>query len=546
MRPVDPRLVAHATTARWHLAAAVSLGLVTAALVIAQATVVGMTLADVFAGRTDTIARAALTVAAIGCGRAATAWATEVSAHRASASVKSELRRTALARITQLGPTWVSRTRTSDVATSLVSGLDALDPYFARYLPSLVLAIAVPAAGTAWILRYDLLSAVIVALTLPLVPFFMVLVGKVTESEVDRQWRGLQALAGHFLDLVTGVTTLKAFNRSSQQTRALQASGEEYRIATMRVLRVSFLSALVLELIATVAVALVAVSIGLRLDMGEFTLAHGLVILILVPEVYLPLRNVGTHFHAAAAGTAAVQQVLDIIQTPPLARHDGILTAGPCLTLEFRDVTVTYPGAASPALKSFDALLRSGELTVVQGPSGCGKTTALSLLMRFLDSDSGTVLVDGTDICHIETASLRSVISYLPQTPWLPYGTLREALCASGEYPEEQIVDACRRAGLDVTELPAGLDSRVSRRAGLSAGQRRRVALARLLLAPGRIVLLDEPTASVDAAAEHTIVETARALAAEGRLVVLVSHREAAASSAQNVITMSTSMTGAA
>lgn len=536
MRPLDPRLLAHAKSARSHILTAVAIGVAAAVLVIAQATVLGTTLADVFAGSPSGIPRAVTILAAIGVGRATLAWAAEATAARASAAVKSELRRAALSRIAQLGPAWVHRHRTSDIATMLVRGLDALDPYFARYLPTLVLAAVVPAAGGMWILRQDALSAAIIAITIPLVPFFMILVGRFTQSETDRQWRSLQALAGHFLDVVTGVTTLKAFNRSAGQAQALARTGEEYRVSTMRVLRVSFLSALVLELISTVSVALVAVSIGLRLDAGTFTLQQGLIILILVPDVYLPLRAVGTQFHAAAEGMEAAGQVLDIIETPLGDEHDGRGQVTEAAVVRFDDVSHTYPGTSTPALRGFTADFHRGRVTALTGPSGCGKTTALSLLLKFAPVQSGSVTLDGVDIGSLATASLRGSIGYLPQSPWIPHGTVREVLCAAGPVPDERLDEVCHQVGL--TDLANGLDTVVSRSTGASAGQRRRLALARMLLHPARIMVLDEPSASVDAATEDAIIAIMRNLAATGAIVIVVTHRDSVLASCDAIIEM--------
>lgn len=304
MKPIDPRLLRYARATRFFLAAVVGLGVAGAALVIAQAMLIAEVVVGAFQhGHSVAELRTPLgLLVLVAVGRAVVSWLTELAAHRASAAVKSELRGRLLERAALLGPGWLSGQRTGSLVALATRGVDALDDYFSRYLPQLGLAVVVPVAVLARIVTEDWVSAAIIAGTLPLIPVFMVLIGWATRSQMDRQWRLLSRLSGHFLDVVAGLPTLKVFGRAKAQAESIRKITGEYRQATMRTLRIAFLSSFALELLATISVALVAVTIGMRLVHGEMDLYVGLVILVLAPEAYLPLRQVGAQYHAAAEG----------------------------------------------------------------------------------------------------------------------------------------------------------------------------------------------------------------------------------------------------
>ena len=295
----------------------------------------------------------------------------------------------------RLGPVWLSRQNSAELTQLTTRGVDGLDAYFSRYLPQLVLAVMVPLCVGLVILTQDLLAAVIVLVTVPLIPVFMILIGLYTQGRVDKQWSTLSRLSGHFVDVVAGMSTLKAFGRAGAQAKTVREIGDRYQSTTMGVLRVSFLSALVLEVLAMLSVALVAVSIGLRLVDGTMTLQAGLLVLILVPEVYLPLRMVGTHFHAAAEGLGAARQMIEILEEDPPA--SGPRTDVPDLataTISFSDVGVGYVGREDSAVEGLSFAIAPGSVTALVGPSGCGKSTALAVLERFIDVDAGSVWVE--------------------------------------------------------------------------------------------------------------------------------------------------------
>ena len=311
MRPLDPRLLRYARATRAYLVLSVALGTAAAGLIIAQATLLADLITRAFLGGASIagLRTPMLLLLAVVAGRALVTWSQEVAAHRSSAAVKSRLRELLLRHAVRLGPSWLAGERGGELATVATRGIDALDGYFSRYLPQLVLAVMVPAAVGARILLGDWISALTVALTLPLIPVFAILVGLAAKRAMDRQWRTLSRLAGHFLDVVVGLPTLKVFGRAKAQAAVIREVTDRYRRATMSTLRVAFLSALVLELVSTISVALVAVSIGLRLLDGRIGLRTALLVIILAPEAYLPLRQVGAQYHASVEGLTAAERI---------------------------------------------------------------------------------------------------------------------------------------------------------------------------------------------------------------------------------------------
>ncbi|WP_411081677.1 thiol reductant ABC exporter subunit CydD [Streptomyces sp. cmx-18-6] len=541
MKPIDPRLLRYARATRFFLAAVVALGLVGAALVIAQA----MLIAEIVVGGFEdglTVAELRtplILLAAVALGRALVAWLTELAAHRASAAVKSELRGRLLERAAHLGPGWLSGQRTGSLVALATRGVDALDDYFARYLPQLGLAVVVPVAVLARIVTEDWVSAAIIVVTLPLIPLFMVLIGWATQSRMDRQWQLLSRLSGHFLDVVAGLPTLKVFGRAKAQAESIRTITSQYRRATLRTLRIAFLSSFALELLATLSVALVAVTIGMRLVHGELDLYTGLVVLILAPEAYLPIRQVGAQYHAAAEGLSAAEEIFAVLETEP--RATGVEDVPDSTRLELAAVTVRHEGRADPSLDAVSLTVEPGETVALVGPSGVGKSTLLNVVLGFAVPDEGHVRVGGRDLADLDLERWRSRIAWVPQRPHLFAGTIAENVrLARPDADDEAVVAALRDAGAYdfVAELPDGVRTPLGEDgAGLSAGQRQRLALARAFLADRPLLLLDEPTASLDGETEAGIVEAVRRLAA-GRTVLLVVHRPALLAVADRVVTL--------
>ncbi|MEV6198461.1 thiol reductant ABC exporter subunit CydD [Streptomyces sp. NPDC051771] len=543
MKPIDPRLLRYARATRVFLVAVVVLGLVGAGLVVAQA----MLIAEIVVGAfqqglsVSALSTPLLLLAGVAVARGLVSWLTELAAHRASAAVKSELRGRLLERATALGPGWLGGQRTGSLIALATRGVDALDDYFARYLPQLGLAVVVPVAVLARIVTEDWVSAAIIVVTLPLIPVFMILIGWYTQARMDRQWKLLSRLSGHFLDVVAGLPTLKVFGRAKAQAASIRAITADYRRATMRTLRIAFLSSFALELLSTLSVALVAVTIGMRLVHGTLDLYTGLVILVLAPEAYLPLRQVGAQFHAAAEGLAAAEEIFEVLETP--VRGGGTRAVPAETRLELDGVTVRHPGRAEPSLDAASLTVEPGETVALVGPSGAGKSTLLDVVLGFTEPEEGSVRVGGVDLAELDPEAWRERIAWVPQRPYLFAGTIAENVrLARPGADDEEVRAALRDAGADafVDALPEGAGTVLGEDgAGLSAGQRQRLALARAFLADRPLLLLDEPTAALDGETEAGIVDAVRRLAA-GRTVLLVVHRPALLAVADRVVTVGT------
>jgi ATP-binding cassette subfamily C protein CydD len=532
MRPLDPRLLRTASAVRTHLLVATGCGAALTGLILLQAWLVSRVVARATDGAgLEELALVIAAVAAVAVARAGLAHGAEVAALRSAAKAKSQLR-TRLVRHVTAG---VPRDRAAgELVTLATRGLDALDDYFARYLPQLVLAVMVPVAVLVVIAGADWVSAVVVAVTLPLIPLFMALVGMHTQARTNRQWALLNRLGGHFLDVVEGLPTLALFRRAKAEAALVREVTDRHREATMGTLRVAFLSAFVLEVLATLAVALVAVEIGFRLLYGRLDLETALLVLILAPEAYLPLREVGARFHASMEGIAAAQQVFTVLddragRAGPVAAGTGDAPRG---GLRLRGVTVRHPGRERPALDDLDLTLPAGRTTLVTGPSGAGKSTLLGLLLRFVEPTSGRITADGHDLAATDADRWRRTIAWVPQDPHLFDDTLAGNIrLGEPDAPMAAVHRAATLAELDdvVAGLPDGFATRLGERgARLSAGQRQRVALARAFLRAERapappLVLLDEPTAHLDPD-NAAAVRRAVARLVEGRTAVIVTH----------------------
>ena len=542
MRPLDPRLLRNASAARGHLLLTVALGLAGTGLILAQAGLLARVLASAAAGAgIAALSGPLIALLAVLAARAGTSYGGEVASLRAAATIKSQLRRKVVAHVLRLGPAWLGGQQAGELATLSTRGLDGLDAYFARYLPQLVLACLVPVAVLVRVAVADWISAVVIAATLPLVPVFAILVGLHTKAQTRQQWTLLARLSGHFLDVVEGLPTLKVFGRAKAQADVIAAVTDAHRAATMRTLRVAFLSAFVLELAATLATALVAVEVGLRLLAGHLDFQTALLVLLLTPEAFLPLRAVGAQFHASIEGATAAERAFAILDTPlpaQLAPADARPAASPIPpaaaadlrrdTIRLHEVTLTYPGRDRPALDQVSLAIRPGEHITLTGPSGAGKTSLLALLLRFTEAGSGTIEAGRADLAAIPAAAWRAQIAWVPQHPHLFAGTAAQNIALGRPDAGRAAVTAAAElagAASFIDELPAGYDTQLGERGlRLSAGQRQKIAIARAFLRDAPLLLLDEPTAHLDPISAAGIREALGVLMA-GRTVLHVTHR---------------------
>ncbi len=536
------RLLAAGRVATGSLVAAVALGLAAALLAVAQAWLLATAIARAFLGGLGVreLGGVLAALAVVLAARAALGWASDITAQRISGAVKADLRVRLLERAVALGPRWAAEQGSGEIALLATRGLDALDGYFGRYLPQLALGAIVPVAVVACLLAVDVVAALTVALTVPLIPLFMALVGAMSAAHRARRWAALARLAHRFTDVVAGLPTLRAYGQADAQVAILRGITDTYRSTTMATLRVAFLSALVLELLATISVALVAVGVGLRLAVGGMTLEVGLFALILAPEAYLPLRRLGAEFHASEEGVTAAARAFAIIDAPLPGRAGGAVPVPrPFGGLLVEGVSVAQPGrdVLAPAAASLE--VRPGEVVALTGPSGVGKSTLLAVILGLLEPSAGRVVVrtpDGSeaDVRDLDLAAWRGLVAWVPQVPYLFAGTVAENVRLAAPRASDAVVaDALARVGLADVAPDRVLGERGR---GLSSGQRRRVGVARSLVRQSPVLLLDEPTAGLDAAAEAAVLLAIREAARAGAAVLLVAHRPGAVAEADRTV----------
>lgn len=470
--------------------------------------------------------------------RAAFCWGREVTGFYAGAKVRTEVRLAVMEHIVALGPAFTGRQRTGALSTIVLEHVEGLHDFFAHYLPQLALAVMIPAAILAFVFPLSWAAGAIFLMTAPLIPIFMILIGMGAESISQRNYQALARLSAHFLDVLQGITTLKLFGRSRGEEDTIARVSGDYRKQTMRVLRVAFLSSAVLEFFSSIAIALVAVYLGMHylgyFQFGDYghplNLAGGFFILILAPDFYMPLRDLGTHYHARAEAVGAAKEIVKLlsVERSDVPGVPGTLPDAGTVRVECRDVHLAYEEGRRPALQGSSFTVGAGEHVALVGPSGVGKSTILNLLMGFVPPDRGSVLVNGVPLTDLRLQAWRDNLAWIGQNPVLFHGTIREnILLGRPEATDEEIERAARSArALDFCRhLPGGLDTPVGEQGlGLSRGQAQRVALARAFLKGAPLLLLDEPTAGLDAENEHLVIKAMEELFA-GRTVLLVTHR---------------------
>jgi ATP-binding cassette, subfamily C, bacterial CydD len=544
MSPLDKRLLRRARAARRLLAADVGLGLGTALIVLVQASLIADVVTRAFDGAPLREVGGKLVLLGLAFGaRGVLAWGFEVAGRRAASSVLSELRLALVERRLRAQPAALDGAEGGEIAAAAVQGVAGLEAYFARYLPQVVLAAIVPVVVLGWVAAIDLGSAFLMLITLPLVPVFMWLIGRYTAERTRERWLALRLLSTHFLDVVRGLPTLRAFNRSRAQATTIAEVGERYRRAAMGTLRVGFLSGSVLELAATLGVALVAVTVGVRLADGGLGLQAGLTVLILAPELYAPLRQLGAQFHASADGLAVADRMLGLLEAPAAVGTGGrLVPPNPAeAPIRLERVSFAYSSRPDLVLDELDLELLPGETLALVGASGTGKSTVANLLLRFADPLAGRITVGGLDLAECRTDVWRRLIAWVPQHPTIFRGTVADNIRLGA--PRASAVrtrEAAMLAGADrfVRALPRGYETIVGDGGRpLSAGERRRIALARAFLPEAPFVILDEPTADLDPLSADVVAEAVERLR-PGRTVLLIAHRTGLVHRADRVVSL--------
>lgn len=530
---LDKRLLGLLTTERRYLILIGIISLAAAVLIILQARLLSGVLNGVFLEGADIVKVAPLltSLLLVGILRAGTGGGIEVVSGWLAVKVKDKIRLRLIDRILSAGPAFIERENSGEVSNTLINGVEALDAYYSQYLPQLVISAITPLAILLAVFPLDWLSGLVFLLTAPLIPFFMVLIGKGSENVTRRQWQSLSRMSAFFLDTLQGLKELKQWNRSREHAHRIGIVAEDYRRTTMSVLRVTFLSALVLELVATISTAVVAVQIGLRLLYGLMEFEQAFVILLLAPEFYQPLRLLGQRFHAGMSGVSAASRIFALVDSLPVQSSKSskiIPSFGKGSFIRFENVYFQFIGRDAAALEDINFELRNGEMLALVGSSGSGKTTIANLIMGFILPQKGRIWINHQSLAELDVDAWRTQIAWVGQRPYVQHGTLREnLLLASPASSPYELQRAIQFAWLEelIRRLPHGLETPLGEGgATLSSGEIQRIALARAILKDAPIVVLDEPTAHLDAGLERVLEESILKLCA-GRTVLMIAHR---------------------
>jgi len=529
---VNRELVREVRPARVSLGLTVALGLLAAAATIVQLVALSSVVDGLFLRNARIVKVHGLLLLLLGASllRSGLVWGREVAAQRGTVRVKSELRDRLFAHVLRLGPSYTVGERTGELSTTMTEGIEKLDAYVGRYLPQVFLSVLVPLMIAGYVLPLDLASAVLLLVTAPVIPVLMILVGSYAEEHTRRQWRALARMGASFLDAMQGLTTLKVFGRSAEEGKRVAAASEEFRKRTMKVLRYAFLSGFVLEFMTAAAIGLIAVTLGVRVISGNMPFEVAFLVLLLTPEFYKPLRELGAHRHAGMEGSAAADRIFEILSTPACVRQGS---GTPNLTsdrisIELSGVGYTYPGSEEAALRDISLVLPAGTRTALVGRSGSGKSTLVNLLMRFVDPETGTTRANGVEVTDLPARVWRENLALVPQRPHLFHGSVYDNIrLARPGASQEEIERAAELAGAAgfIRQLPDGYATAIGERGTrLSGGEAQRIAIARAFLKDAPVLLMDEPTSGLDPESERLIRAALERLAAS-RTVLVVAHR---------------------
>lgn len=549
MKLIDPRLLRASRSGRGFIFLIVSVALLTTIATIAQAFLLTKVIVDAFEDEASlgNLQLTLILLAAVLLFRSLLSFLSERYTNQISHSIRAELRQSLLEKFASDGTALNRKFGAGELSLLATRGVATLEPYFNRFLPQLFISMVVPVIVAITIALQDLLSGLVILFTIPLIPLFGAIIGRYTSAAMEKKWRTLGILSGYVLDLLHGLTTLKLYGRSKLQGENLRKQTDRYRKETMQVLKVSFLSSFALELIATLSVALLAVEIGIRLVNGGLSLTTGLVILILAPEVYWPIRNVAAQFHASADGVEASKKIFEVLDTrfeseDVAESEEELKSLGRFKEIRWTDGEVIYSEDRSVTFRW--GIASAGKLTVINGPSGSGKTTLINALIRvhplnegriFIETNKGTFRID-----QLDTEYWLNQISWIPQDPHFASGTIEENLkLIKPRANRQRLTEVLEAANLKIDELPHGLQTRIDdRQSGLSLGQLRRLALARAILKDAPIVICDEPTASLDPENELFIQRTLKDMSREGKLVIAITHDAELVAMADRKITL--------
>jgi ATP-binding cassette subfamily C protein CydD len=543
----DSRLLREAQRARTGLILAVGLGLLGGVAIVGQARLLSHVVSGVFLGgqTLSLVAPDLLALVALSLARAGLTWSSEVTANQAAVQVKTRLREQLTARLLALGPMYARDERSGELANTVVEGVEALDAYVSQYLPQVALAALVPTTVLLFVFPLDWVSGLVLLFTAPLIPVFMILIGSAAEAMTRRQWTSLSRMSAHFLDVLQGLATLKLFGRSRDQIRVIAEISDRFRETTMGVLRIAFLSSLVLEIVATISTAVVAVQIGLRLLYGHLPFEQAFFVLLLAPEFYMPLRMLGTRFHMGMEGVAAAQRIFEVlgnegkleVEATAKVEDYGSLS----LDLEFEEVCVAYEGGERPALDRLSFQVRHGEKVALVGPSGAGKSTVAYLLLRFIEPDRGRIMVAGQPLASLPAEAWRKQVAWLPQDPYLFYGTVAQNIrLGRPDAPFDEIAwAACQAHAHEFIEaLPQGYDTSIGERGvRLSGGEAQRIALARAFLKDAPLLILDETAANLDPEVASLVQESLERLL-QRRTALMIAHRLSTVYQADRIVVL--------
>jgi len=537
VKPIDPRLFRYSRSSRGFTIASVVIALLGAVLTIAQSALLSIFIVQAFVEKKalNQIEIYLIWIAIIYIAKALLSYLTERLAAVASSAIRRELRFQLVSHL--LSGKVDYKNGPAQLSLLATKGIDNLDPYFSRFIPQLFIASVIPLFVGIAISTQDFISGVVLILTVPLIPLFGMLIGRFTASATDRKWQTLSLLSGYFLDLLSGLQTLKVYGRSKYQIARLKQVNDKYRQETMKVLRISFLSSLALELIATLSVALIAVTIGLRLVNGTISLQTGLFVLILAPEVYWPIRQVAANFHAASDGVTTAEEIFKILDKKDEVKS---IKVNKFDLISWSDLTINYNDRASVKIPA--GKLEKNIVNLIVGPSGVGKSTFIQILLGYLEDYKGEVLIHvgemKFDLRQIDKQYWRTGISWLPQHPHFPVSTIIDSLRQTNLFfTDLEIIQTLKSVGIELTDLPSGEQTQLGTVSEpLSVGQKRKVALARAIIKPSDFLVLDEPTASVDNLSQNLIDQTITKQLDKGRTILIISHRSRSQLTSDNVI----------